>query len=442
MKLYTRGKSKIYYIRFQINFKEYRIRLLDLDGKPITSPDKAKDAARRLMAVYLEKDKAEQMRRVKHDIEDAEAAAQAAQTELANDKAVASNIWPLYLSCDGRLNSCRNCTEARPDIRTTAYLYWHICDAFGQFMASQNIRRLADVKQSDAEAYLARCQSANTHGKHLTFLKHLYTVLIDENKMVGSNPFKRIHQLPKDPHSRKPFPKEQAMTIINAAPGDLKGLFIIGYYTGLRLGDCCTLRWEDIHLDRGVIERIANKTRSRSRAVVKVGISGPLRQIFEAIPEDRRTGYLLPRLADLYTSGQDTKIDKEIVKVLESCGVKRHEDGTGYKRKWDKENQCQVSEKRPRAITNYSFYSLRYSYITHHAEKGTPQAVIQKNAGHNNPAMTEHYIDISDDAAIEYANSFAAADGSELRIRLRSLAMSLPIDDVRRILDIIDGKQE
>ena len=122
MKLYTRGKRKIYYIRFQINFKEYRMRLLDLDGNPITSPEKAKDAARRLMAVYLEKDKAEQMRRVKHDIEDAESAAKDAATELANNRAVASNIWALYLSCDDRLNSCRDCTTERPDIRTTAYL--------------------------------------------------------------------------------------------------------------------------------------------------------------------------------------------------------------------------------------------------------------------------------------------------------------------------------
>ena len=96
MKLYTRGKSKIYYIRFQINFKEFRIRLLDLDGKPITSPDKAKDAARRLMAVYLEKDKAEQMRRVKHDIEDAEAAASATARRIT--ATIADFIIPLLAS--------------------------------------------------------------------------------------------------------------------------------------------------------------------------------------------------------------------------------------------------------------------------------------------------------------------------------------------------------
>jgi Site-specific recombinase XerD len=441
MGIYRHGKDKVYYIRFKENYKDHRVRLLNPDGSPVTTESEAKAAASRILALYRERDKAEAMRRVKHDIEDADTAAKEAQTELANDKALVADIWPLYLTCDGRLNSCRHCTTERPDVRTTAYLYWHICDVFGKFMESQKIRRLSDVTQADAEAYLSHCQSSNTHGKHLTFLKHLYDVLIQEEKIVGKNPFSRIHQLPKDPHSRKPFPKDQAMAIIHAAEGDMKGLFVIGYYTGLRLGDCCTLRWEDIHLDRGVIERIPNKTRTRSDAVVKVGISAPLRQIFDAVPEDRRKGYLLPRLADLYTSGQDTKIDKEIIRIFTACGVQQHEEGTGYKRKWDKENQCQVSAKRPRAITNYSFYSLRYSYITRHAEKGTPPAVIQKNAGHNNPAMTEHYINISDEAAIEFANSFADADGAELRARLRSLALSLPISDVRRVLDFIDGNQ-
>ena len=437
--IFRRGKKGVYYLRFKSAGKNHLVRLLNPDGQPVENENQAKAAAQRHLAVYRETDKAEQMRRVRHEIEDADIAAQAAKIEMANDKAVASNIWPLYLSCDGRLNSCRECTEDRPDTNTTAYLYWHICDAFGRFLQSQGIRRLADVTQSIADAYLAQYKSPNTHGKHLTFLKHLYTVLLQEDKMAGKNPFNRIHPLPKDPHSRKPVSRDIAMALINAAEGDIKGLFIVGYYTGLRLGDCCTLQWDDIHLDRNVIERIPNKTRKRSRAIVKIGISGELQKIFDAVPEEARSGYLFPRLAELYLTHQDTQIDKQIIKVFEACGIKRHQDGTGYERRWDKEHQRQISANKPRAVTNFSFYSLRYSYITRHAEAGTPQAVIQKNAGHNNPAMTEHYIDISDEAAIQYANAFADADGVIIRNRLRQLAMTLPLDIVRKLLAIIDS---
>ena len=195
MGIYRHGKDKVYYIRFKENYKDHRVRLLNPDGSPVTTESEAKAAASRILALYRERDKAEAMRRVKHDIEDADTAAKEAQTELANDKALVADIWPLYLTCDGRLNSCRHCTTERPDVRTTAYLYWHICDVFGKFMESQKIRRLSDVTQADAEAYLSHCQSSNTHGKHLTFLKHLYDVLIQEEKIVGKNPFSRIHQL-------------------------------------------------------------------------------------------------------------------------------------------------------------------------------------------------------------------------------------------------------
>ena len=79
-------------------------------------------------------------------------------------------------------------------------------------------------------------------------------------------------------------------------------------------------------------------------------------------------------------------------------------------------------------------------------EKGTPQAVIQKNAGHANPATTEHYTRISDDAARRYANvlqlPMAAPDVIEAknaetepeRAELHRLADTLSIDQIKKIL--------
>lgn len=38
-------------------------------------------------------------------------------------------------------------------------------------------------------------------------------------------------------------------------------LFLIGIYTGLRLGDCCRLDWSSINLASGIIQLIPSKTR-------------------------------------------------------------------------------------------------------------------------------------------------------------------------------------
>ena len=45
------------------------------------------------------------------------------------------------------------------------------------------------------------------------------------------------------------------------------------------------------------------------------------------------------------------------------------------------------------------FHSLRHAYVSLHAEAGTPQAMIQANVGHSNPAMTAHYTHVNEETA-------------------------------------------
>ena len=89
----------------------------------------------------------------------------------------------------------------------------------------------------------------------------------------------------------------------------------------------------------------------------------------------------------------------------------------------------------------YGFHSLRYSYISHNAEAGTPAAIIQRNAGHANPAMTEHYTRISDAAAVKYAQALSLAQRCNVppeevaeRQHFRELADTLPIERIREFL--------
>ena len=101
-----------------------------------------------------------------------------------------------------------------------------------------------------------------------------------------------------------------------------------------------------------------------------------------------------------------------------------------------------------RAIAVYGFHSLRYSYVSHNAEAGTPAAVIQRNAGHANPAMTEHYTRISDDNALKYAAalSIPQLSGETIdvtpvpepeREELRKVIETLDAEQVRKVLDFI-----
>ncbi|OQC17237.1 MAG: Phage integrase family protein [Lentisphaerae bacterium ADurb.Bin082] len=96
---------------------------------------------------------------------------------------------------------------------------------------------------------------------------------------------------------------------------------------------------------------------------------------------------------------------------------------------------------------------MRYSYISHNAEAGTPAAVIQRNAGHSNPAMTEHYTRISDEAAVKYAAALAlpqpeAAEGEgkggdddDAKLaRLRELAETATAERIEAAIKALEGE--
>ena len=171
------------------------------------------------------------------------------------------------------------------------------------------------------------------------------------------------------------------------------------------------------------------------------------------IPDHCRKGYVLPRFGADYDRGADANLNGIVIEHFQKCGIQTHKEGTGIKMVLDKNGEPVIDEKtgKPkktgkRAVVEVGFHSLRYSYISHNAEKGTPQAVIQKNAGHANPSMTEHYTRISDDAARRYANvlqlPMAAPDVIEAknvetepeRAELHRLADTLSIDQIKKIL--------
>jgi len=46
-------------------------------------------------------------------------------------------------------------------------------------------------------------------------------------------------------------------------------------------------------------------------------------------------------------------------------------------------------------VPGFRFHDLRHTFITNHAEMGTPLAVVQAQAGHLSKSMTELYTHIS-----------------------------------------------
>ena len=98
-------------------------------------------------------------------------------------------------------------------------------------------------------------------------------------------------------------------------------------------------------------------------------------------------------------------------------------------------------QDRERAVVEVGFHSLRHTYVSLHAERGTPAAILQDNVGHSNPAMTRHYTHISELSAKEYAGVLPALLEAGPK-QTTGPAFNLPPDVVKALQGMNDKNWE
>jgi integrase len=321
-----------------------------------------------------------------------------------NPPLLIDDAWGAYLK-----------SQERPDTgeATLKYYagYWGV---FAKWLTrtKPTAKFLQDVTSETALSYATNLSSGkmspNTYNKHISFLTLFFRV-IAEPARIEENPFERIRKKKLKTNVRRELSIAELKDLLEKATGELQTLFYIGTFTGLRLGDCCTLKWGEVDLDRGLINRIPNKTASRSSKPIMVGIPSPLYAKFTETPKSKRKGYVLPKYAALYTyrnqdgrTTQQAEISNEIQAHFTFCEIQTHREGTGFVKN-PKTGKPESTGKR--AVVEVGFHSLRHTYVSLHAERGTSQAVIQANVGHGSPSMTAHYTHIGEAAARQAATA-------------------------------------
>ena len=238
------------------------------------------------------------------------------------------------------------------------------------------ITELRHVTQAVADefiGYIGSTRSANTYNKYKTFFSCMWEVL----KKVGRltiNPWTNIRRKVDVGHSRRELTVEELHRVVGSATGEMRTLFAIGIYTGLRLGDCALLEWGQVDLARGLISVIPRKTARHAHGKSTVIPINPalLRVLREC---ESRKGYVLPQTAELYKKRADG-VTYRIQKLFHDCGIKT------------------VSEKTSGMYNrvDVGFHSLRHTFVSLSGNAGVPLAFVQAIVGHTNPAMTAHYF--------------------------------------------------
>ena len=385
--LFKRGSN--FYVQYRVNGKLFMKSLRDQKGQPITTRNEAEVARRDLIAPISQRDEVKVLEAIAGQLVGRKAEV-AKWEDGQNPPLPISQAWAEFLASPNR-------PDSGPE---TLYQYECQWSRFAGWMKEKHADKLTlrDVTKEIAEDYAASLNhgvmSANTYNKHLGLLALVFRVVkrkarLPENvwehpKRGGFLERKRLVT-----HSRRELTLDELKKICTTAEGELRTLLALGVYTGLRLGDCSTLRWAEVDMGQNVIRRIPNKTARRNPKPVIVPLHPILRDMLAEMPTEKRDEYVLPKLAALYIHRTDAVTDM-VQKHLKGCGLRLHKIGTGP-----------AENEGGRAVIEVGFHSLRHTFVSLCRESNAPLAVVESIVGHNSPAMTRHYTHVGELAAAQ-----------------------------------------
>jgi len=264
-----------------------------------------------------------------------------------------------------------------PDARNTLNSFKRVWTALCNWLAEYHpdIKYVHEINEEIAENFLNHIWNTGiaeqTYNEYIKILRRIFNVL---SKDIGTsqNVWNSTEKVKINSVSKKPLTKDEFVSIMQAAEGEIRLLLIIGFYTGLRLGDACQLKWEDVNLKTAMFNITPSKTKGHDKTI-NIPIHSILYEILRRVPSTD-SEYVLPEIAATYLKDPGA-VSKKIQKTFIKAGIK-------------------TTEERKRGVKNatvYGFHSLRHSFISLCAAEGIPQHVVREMVGHSSDAIHQIY---------------------------------------------------
>ena len=323
-----------------------------------------------------------------------------AQFGLGEKRLPLADVWNSYVMSPDR-------NDLSPATLNSKRIVWM---HFARWMEHYHlaVTDLSGVTHDVITEYLALLRSdlcGSTYNSKVCVLREIFHTLA-EKAGLEEDPWQGVRLRPDDCHSRRELTMDELRRLLDAAKKVAKGggewykLFLIGIYTGLRLGDCCKLDWSSINLGQGIIQLIPSKTRRHAHGrPVTIPIHQTLGQSLvpaieqsqESINRTLLTGPVLPTICEMYHRGR-WLVSQELSRIFKAANIVTSVKIEGRK------------NRTPEA----SFHSLRHSFVSFSANAGVPLHVVQSIVGHESTAMTRHYYHESMDALRSAVNAIPA----------------------------------
>lgn len=318
-----------------------------------------------------------------------------------------------------------------------------------------NIRFLSQVDESAAESFAADLEhkvSPSTFNRYRDLLQLVFRVLLGKNGQSPPNPWAVIQRKrANNSRGRREFTAEELRRIFltlqkriegrqliwnddgtfderalgdheRDCAGEMLTIVMLGLYTGMRMGDCCRLLWDEVDLAGKTIVRNPSKTWRRSKRPVIVPLHPDLlRRLLEVKPSPVK-GFVSPLKAEQYQRNR-SEVSQRFSALFRQCGIQLHRAGVPG-----------------RAQVEAGFHSLRFSFVSICRRANAPLAVVERLVGHSTPAMTRHYTDVGDEATAQAIASLPSVLGGGIPAALPKAAENVAAmgdDEFKRLAEAV-----
>lgn len=282
-----------------------------------------------------------------------------------------SDVWLAYLKSPCRRDLAKSTLESKRNV-------WQ---HFAKWMEKNylHVTTLSEITREMVAEYLRSISleiCASTYNARLCVLREIFHCLAD-NTSDADDPWAGVRLRTDDSHSRRELTLDELSRLIKAAADrgrEWHRLFLVGIYTGMRLGDCCRLAWDAVNLERRVIQIVPQKTQKHSNGhPVTIPIHDELLQELNCAKAEGGVS-VMPMLAQNYKFAK-WHVAHGLQEIFKAANIQTSVRLDGRRM------------KTPEA----TFHSLRHTFVSFAANAGISLSVIAAIVGHSSTAMTRHY---------------------------------------------------
>ena len=305
-----------------------------------------------------------------------------------------------------------------------------------------NVVVASDIGKPFVEDYLCYARKkwgSSTFNGMLCFYRMVWSAFgrLSINRSIKNNPWLGYDYRPRGKVYRKELSEAQFQAIMKVAKerrDDIAYFFQLEWDTGLRKGDACCLKWEDVDFDKGFLTPTMQKTKREVRIPIQPTLMKLLKErkaALDAMDEEERTAndeiFVSPRLEHIYRSRH---IDSIVRDVFNKAGIVMMEVGEDGKKH-----------------STLSTHSFRHTMVSRLYNANIPIDTAREIVGHASMNMTRRYNHVFD-ATLKDAMK-KVADGVVASPSERAFGVSIPTtsevsldDETMRLLEQFKSEGE